>query len=81
MIVLKLVAGDRNIFFPRYFSNFYTFFNDKKISRNDNYMTRNLHTLKFCSENMYKNQPYICAILQNSMLSIFLLSNCLTFAR
>nr|DAM40818.1 MAG TPA: hypothetical protein [Bacteriophage sp.] len=44
-------------------------------------MTRNLHTLKFCSENMYKKQVYICAILQNSMLSIFLLSNCLTFAR
>ena len=32
MIVLKLVAGDRNIFFPRYFSNFYTFFKDRKKS-------------------------------------------------
>nr|DAQ48862.1 MAG TPA: hypothetical protein [Caudoviricetes sp.]DAR52759.1 MAG TPA: hypothetical protein [Caudoviricetes sp.] len=44
-------------------------------------MTRNLHTLKFCSENMHKNQSYIYAILQSSMLSIFLLSNYLTFAR
>nr|DAN82592.1 MAG TPA: hypothetical protein [Caudoviricetes sp.]DAS07836.1 MAG TPA: hypothetical protein [Caudoviricetes sp.]DAZ04811.1 MAG TPA: hypothetical protein [Caudoviricetes sp.] len=40
-----------------------------------------MHTLKFCSENMHKKQAYICAILQSSMLSIFLLSNYLTFAR
>jgi len=25
-----MVAGDRNIFFPRYFSNFYIFFKDRK---------------------------------------------------
>nr|DAE73743.1 MAG TPA: hypothetical protein [Caudoviricetes sp.]DAS76499.1 MAG TPA: hypothetical protein [Caudoviricetes sp.] len=40
-----------------------------------------MHTLKFHSENMHKKQSYICAILQNSMLSIFLLSSYLTFSR
>ncbi len=63
------------------FQIFILFSKIEKISRNDKYMTRNLHTLKFCSENMHKNQPYICAILQNSMLSTFLLSNYLTFTR